>query len=244
MEADVRVMRGTTPLGDGADGPPQWRPRQSHLAQRPGRKKAKHADTAAPHTQNNTKHSRVSVSQPLTQSAAWNVVQQARREYVSRTGSHVSQTAWRRWYGDLLDGKARRRSAVDGWVSGGDPNVVEFVYFSFLFAVFFLERFVRVVVLDWCTGTRDVSSVMILTLRVRGSWVQFPVLLFSELSSAICVCLWPEECRIWILTGDYFRKCLRIPYVVWFDSGYMFIRQSRCPSTFPDIFHVKVDLGF
>ena len=61
MEADVRAVRGTTPLRDGADGPPQWRPRQSHLAQRPGREKEKQADTAAPDTQNNnTKHSRVS----------------------------------------------------------------------------------------------------------------------------------------------------------------------------------------
>ena len=51
-----------TPLGVGADGPPQWRPRQSHLAQRPGREKEKHADTAVPHTQNNTKHAGVSLS--------------------------------------------------------------------------------------------------------------------------------------------------------------------------------------
>ena len=48
LEADVQAVRGMTPL---RDGPPQWRPRQSHLAQRPGREKEKHADTAAPHTE-------------------------------------------------------------------------------------------------------------------------------------------------------------------------------------------------
>ena len=60
VEAVVRAARGMTPLRGGADGPPQRHPRQSHLAQRPGREKEKHADTAAPHTQNNTKHSGVS----------------------------------------------------------------------------------------------------------------------------------------------------------------------------------------
>ena len=60
VEADVRAVRGTTPLRDRADGAPQWRPRQRRLAQRPGREKEKHADTAAPHTHNNTKHSGVS----------------------------------------------------------------------------------------------------------------------------------------------------------------------------------------
>ena len=68
-DGDVRAVRGATPLGDGADGPPQWHPRQSHLAQRNGREKEKHADTAAPHTQNNTKHSGVS-SVVLTRSVA------------------------------------------------------------------------------------------------------------------------------------------------------------------------------
>ena len=50
----------------GADGSPQWRPRQSHLAQRPGREKKKHADTAAPYIQNNTKHSGVSPTHSST----------------------------------------------------------------------------------------------------------------------------------------------------------------------------------
>ena len=66
MEADVRAVRGMTPLSDGADGPPQWRPRQSRFAQRPRREKEKHADTAAPYTQNNTKHSGVSLAHSLT----------------------------------------------------------------------------------------------------------------------------------------------------------------------------------
>ena len=43
-------------------------PEQSHLAQRPGREKKKHADTAAPHTLNNTKHSGVSLTHSLTNS--------------------------------------------------------------------------------------------------------------------------------------------------------------------------------
>ena len=38
VDADVRAVRGMTLLRDGADGPPQWRPRQSHLAQRRMRK--------------------------------------------------------------------------------------------------------------------------------------------------------------------------------------------------------------
>ena len=41
VEADVREARGMTPFRDGADGPPRWRPKQSHLAQRPGREKRK-----------------------------------------------------------------------------------------------------------------------------------------------------------------------------------------------------------
>ena len=45
MEADVRAVRGMTPLRDGADGLPQWHPRQSHLAQRPGREKKKETRT-------------------------------------------------------------------------------------------------------------------------------------------------------------------------------------------------------
>ena len=39
VEAVVRAARGRTPLKGEADGPPQWRPRHSHLAQRPGREK-------------------------------------------------------------------------------------------------------------------------------------------------------------------------------------------------------------
>ena len=31
--------------------PPQWRPRQSHLAQRPGREKEKHSDSCTSHTE-------------------------------------------------------------------------------------------------------------------------------------------------------------------------------------------------
>ena len=55
----VFVKSVQTPLRDGADGPPQAPETESPRA----REKEKHADTAAPHTQNNTKHSGVSLTQ-------------------------------------------------------------------------------------------------------------------------------------------------------------------------------------
>ena len=45
VEAEVRAVRGMIPLRAGADGPPQWRPKQSHPAQRPGREKMKDTRT-------------------------------------------------------------------------------------------------------------------------------------------------------------------------------------------------------
>ena len=41
VDADVRAVRGATHHRDGAARLPRWRPRQSHLAQRPGREKRK-----------------------------------------------------------------------------------------------------------------------------------------------------------------------------------------------------------
>ena len=61
LEAVVRGREKTSPSGLGAERPPQRRRRQCDLAQRPGRvETTQHADTAAPDTPNNAKHSGVS----------------------------------------------------------------------------------------------------------------------------------------------------------------------------------------
>ena len=65
VEADVRALRGMTPLRDGADGPPQWRLRQSHLAQRPGREKRK---TRGHSCTSHTEQHQAGVSHSFTQS--------------------------------------------------------------------------------------------------------------------------------------------------------------------------------
>ena len=41
-----------------------------------------------------------------------------------------------------------------------------------------------------------------------------------------------------------FRSCFPILRDAWFDSGYMYLRQSRRPLDFVLVSHVKVDLGF
>ena len=93
VEADVRTVRGMTPLRDGADGPPQWRPRQSHLAQRPGREKRKtRGHSCTSHTE---QHQALrSFTHSLTQESAPHAVHSTRARITRHYNCACVQPLW------------------------------------------------------------------------------------------------------------------------------------------------------